>query len=70
VLFVFAISLCLVHVYEEFGSYGSSLIARESFVVLGCRAWNALPRGMEFLPTWASFVSAVRRMIRGVDASN
>jgi hypothetical protein len=49
--------------------YLFSLAMSQSFVVLGCRAWNELPHGMEFLPTWASFVSAVRRMVRGVDAS-
>jgi hypothetical protein len=48
----------------------SSLVMSQSFVVLGCRAWNALPHGMKILPTRASFVSAVSRMVRGVDASN
>jgi hypothetical protein len=47
-----------------------SLAMSQSFVVLGCRAWNALPHAMKILPTRASFVSAVRRMVRGVDASN
>jgi hypothetical protein len=47
-----------------------SLAMSESFVVLGCRAWNALPHAMKILPTRVSFVSAVRRMVSGVDASN
>jgi hypothetical protein len=42
----------------------------QSFVAFGCRAWNALPHGMKILSTRAPFVSAVRRMVRGVDASN
>jgi hypothetical protein len=48
VLCVFAISFCFVHAYEEFGSPGSSrsLAMSQSFVVLGCQAWNALPHGM------------------------
>jgi hypothetical protein len=41
-----------------------------AYVVLGCRAWNALNRNMKILLTWASIVSAVRRIVRGVDASN
>jgi hypothetical protein len=47
-----------------------SLAMSQSFVVLGRRAWNALPHDMKILPTRASFVSSVRRMVRGVDASN
>jgi uncharacterized membrane protein len=42
----------------------------QSFVVLGCRAWNALPHDKKILPTQDSLVSAVRSMVRGVDASN
>jgi hypothetical protein len=34
-----------------------SLAMSQSFVVLGCRAWNALPHDMKILPTRASFVS-------------
>jgi hypothetical protein len=45
-----------------------SLAMSQSFVVLGCRAWNALPHAMKFLSTCASFVPSVRRMVRGVDA--
>jgi hypothetical protein len=45
-----------------------SLAMGQSFVTLGCRAWNALPHCMKILPTRASFVSAVRRMVCGVDA--
>jgi hypothetical protein len=40
-----------------------SLAMSQIFVVLSCRAWNA--HGMKILPTWASFVSTVRRMVRG-----
>jgi hypothetical protein len=47
-----------------------SLTMTQPFVVLGCGAWNALPNGMKILPTLASFVCAVRRMVRGVDASD
>jgi hypothetical protein len=47
-----------------------SLPMSHSFVVLGCRAWNVLPNRMKILPTRASFFSVVRRMVRGVDASN
>jgi hypothetical protein len=58
--------------YEEFGSLGSSLslAMSQSFVVLGCRAWNALHYDMKILPMRSSFVSAVKRMVHGVDASN
>jgi hypothetical protein len=45
-----------------------SLAISQSFVTLGCRAWNALDHCMKILPTRASFVSAVRRMVCGVDA--
>jgi hypothetical protein len=45
-----------------------SLAMSQSFVTLGCRAWNALDHCMKILPTRASFVSAVRRMVCGVDA--
>jgi hypothetical protein len=62
VLFVFAILFCSV--------LHRSLAMTQSFVVLGCRVWNALPHDMKILPTRASFVSAVRKMVRGVDASN
>jgi hypothetical protein len=47
-----------------------SLAMSRSFVVLGCRAWNTLPNGIKILPTRASFVSVVRIMVLGVDASN
>jgi hypothetical protein len=47
-----------------------SLAMSQSFVVLGCRAWNALPHAMKILPTRVSFVSAVKRMVSGVNASN
>jgi hypothetical protein len=43
-----------------------SLARSQSFVVLGCRAWNALPHAMKILSTLASFVPAVRRMVCGV----
>jgi hypothetical protein len=39
----------------------------QSFVVLGCRAWISLPHDMKILPIRALFVSAVRRIVRGVD---
>jgi hypothetical protein len=29
-----------------------SLVMSQSFVVLGCRAWNALPHDLKILPTW------------------
>jgi hypothetical protein len=47
-----------------------SFAMSQSFVVVGCRAWKALLHGMKILPTRASFVSAVRRLVRGGDASN
>jgi hypothetical protein len=47
-----------------------ALAMSQSLVVLSCRAWNALPHGMKVLPTRASFVSTVKRMVRGIDASN
>jgi hypothetical protein len=53
-----------------FSLFRFALAMSQSFVVLGCRAWNALPHDMKILLTWTSFVSAVRKMIRGVDASN
>jgi hypothetical protein len=42
----------------------------QSFVVLGCGLWNALPHAMKILSTRVSFVFAVKRMVRGVDASD
>jgi hypothetical protein len=64
-LFVFAISArTRILVVPAHRSLASSL------VVLSCRAWNALPHGMKVLPTRASFVSTVKRMVRGIDASN
>jgi hypothetical protein len=47
-----------------------SLAMRQSFVLLGCRAWNKVPPDLQIMPTGASFVSAVKKMVRGVDASN
>jgi hypothetical protein len=40
----------------------------KSFVVLGCRAWNAIPQDTNILPTRASIASFVSRMIRGVQS--
>jgi hypothetical protein len=45
-----------------------SLAMSQSFVVLSCRAWSAL--NMKILPPQDSFVSTVRSMVRGVEASN
>jgi hypothetical protein len=47
-----------------------SLAMSQSFVVLSCQAWNALSHDMKILPRRTSFVSAVSRMVRGVDALN
>jgi hypothetical protein len=63
VIFVFVIPFCFVYAYEEYVSPGLSLSCNES-------AWNALLHDMKILPTRASFVSAVSKMVRGVDASN
>jgi hypothetical protein len=38
------------------------LAMSQSFVVLGCRAWNSLPHDVKRLPTHGRFVSALRRM--------
>jgi hypothetical protein len=46
----------------------SRLIALLRWVSPSWNAWNALPHAMKILPTRASFVAAVRRMVRGVDA--
>jgi hypothetical protein len=47
-----------------------SLAMSQPFTVFRCWAWNTLSHDMKILPTRTSFVSAVRRMVRGVDASN
>jgi hypothetical protein len=55
----------------EFGSPSSSLSCDESVL---CCTWlpsvDALSHDLKNLSTRASFVSAVRRMVCGVDASN
>jgi hypothetical protein len=41
-----------------------TLAMSQSFVVLGCRAWNLLPHDVKRLPTHGRFVSALRGMYR------
>jgi hypothetical protein len=42
-----------------------TLAMSQSFVVLGCRAWNSLPHDVKRLPKHGRFLSALKGMYRG-----